>query len=70
MAMVLIVPQRHSSDAAYLRLVILFVQMLVGIYVLWRGRDAAGSASSIPSAAGAPVCGGCSGRPWLAIPVL
>lgn len=38
---VMAIPERHSSDAAYLRLAILFVLMLIGIYVLWRGRDAA-----------------------------
>jgi hypothetical protein len=33
--------ERHSSDTGYLRLGVLFLLMLLGIYVLWRGRDEA-----------------------------
>jgi hypothetical protein len=42
MAMVMVAPaQAATRDAAYVRLAILLVLMLLGLYVLWRGRDAA-----------------------------
>jgi hypothetical protein len=41
-AMVMVVPHTQvPSDAAYLRLVVLLVLMLLGLYVMWRGKDAA-----------------------------
>ena len=41
-AMVMVIPHTQApSDAAYLRLVVLLVLMLLGLYVMWRGRDAA-----------------------------
>ena len=41
-AMVMVVPHAQApSDAAYLRLVVLLVLMLLGLYVMWRGKDAA-----------------------------
>jgi hypothetical protein len=41
-AMVMAVPHIQApSDAAYLRLVVLLVLMLLGLYVMWRGKDAA-----------------------------
>ncbi len=42
MSMVPAVPSKHTSnDAAYLRLGSLLLFMLLGLYVLWRGQDAA-----------------------------
>jgi hypothetical protein len=42
MAMVMVVPHAQApSDAAYLRLAVLLVLMLLGLYVMWRGKDAA-----------------------------
>ena len=41
MAMVMAIPSATPSDAAYLRVTGLLVLMSLGIFVLWRGRDAA-----------------------------
>ncbi len=42
MAMVMVAPTvPAANDAAYTRLAILLLLMLLGLYVLWRGRDAA-----------------------------
>jgi hypothetical protein len=41
MSMVLFRPSAHPNDSATVRLGILFLLMLLGIYVLWRGRDTA-----------------------------
>jgi hypothetical protein len=42
MAMVVAMPSRHpANDAAYLRLGVLALLMLLGLYVLWKGRDTA-----------------------------
>lgn len=41
MAMVMVHPSEHRADAAYVRLAVLLVVMLLGMFVLWRGRDSA-----------------------------